>query len=104
MVKFAKMIFEYSVESLISQPPCSFCVMALGSLAKGEATPYSDIEYLFLIETATPDNINYFERLALSSYFIIGNLAETPLKYLSVLELRAKKPFYRYSFTASGKL
>jgi len=88
MVEFAKMVVEYSVESLIPQSPCSFCMVALGSLAKGEATPYSDIKYLFLIRTATPDNFQYFEKLALSSYFIIGNLAETPLGYLSVLELR----------------
>jgi len=88
MATFAKKVFEFSVSSLSILPPCKFCVVALGSLAKGEATPYSDLEYLFLIESSNSETIAYFEKLALSSYFIIGNLQEPVLGYMSIAELK----------------
>jgi len=88
LAAFTKMVFQFSVASMSILPPCMFCVVALGSLAKGEATPYSDLEYLFLIEFSNSETIAYFEKLALSSYFIIGNLQETDLGYMSIAELK----------------
>lgn len=49
MMKFAGQIMSLSVEHMGAEPPCSFLVVSIGSMARGEATPYSDREYMFLI-------------------------------------------------------
>ena len=59
-------------------------MLALGSVAKGEATPYSDLEYAFVVELQH----EYFTSLAVDSYFRIGNLGETPLSSLDIDELK----------------
>ena len=66
-------------------PPCNFAVIGLGSIAKGEATPYSDLEYAFIVE----EHSEYFTKLAVDTYFRIGNLRETPLKCFDIEELKA---------------
>jgi tetratricopeptide (TPR) repeat protein len=78
---------KQSVQLLEKESPCDFCVLAIGSLAKGEATPYSDLEYLILIEERTPESEEYFEKLAVTSYFLINSLGETTLKYMDFTEL-----------------
>mgnify|MGYP001792218368 CR=1 FL=1 len=90
MLLFAKNIITESMRLLTTRytySPCDFSALAIGSLAKGEATPYSDLEYLFLVREKTPENMEYFERLALTSYFLIGNLGETTLDYMDIQEL-----------------
>ncbi|XP_067929354.1 uncharacterized protein [Watersipora subatra] len=67
------------------QAPCKFSAIALGSVAKGEATPYSDLEYAFIVE----ENDGYFEKLAVDTYFRIGNLGESPLKSFDIEELES---------------
>jgi len=62
--------------------PCNFAVIALGSVARGEATPYSDLEYAFLIEN--DDERDYFTQLAVDTYFRITNLNESPLKTFNI--------------------
>jgi len=54
----------------------------LGSVARGEATPYSDLEYAFLIENE--NERNYFTQLAVDTYFRITNLNESPLKTFNI--------------------
>lgn len=88
MINIAGRIIRESVHILSSPPPCAFTAVAIGSLARGEATPYSDLEYLFLIETNTPETVEYFERLAVTSYFLLGNLGETKLNYMDIRELQ----------------
>ena len=88
MAKLAGTIIKESVHILQSTPPCDFTATAIGSIAKGEATPYSDLEFMFLIEKKTPDIEQYFERLAITVYFLIGNFGETKLSYMAVDELR----------------
>ena len=44
MRKFAGKIIEMSVNMLKQNAPCSFEAVAIGSIARGEATPYSDLE------------------------------------------------------------
>ena len=69
MITLAEQVMSESMNSLVQKPPCNFQVVAIGSLARGEATPYSDLEYMFLIQMKSPDTIAYFERLAMTSYF-----------------------------------
>ena len=87
MVRFAQQIIEGAVNALDERPPCGFTVAAIGSLARGEATPYSDLEYLFVVEEKSPKSEEYFELLAITSYFLIGSLKETKLSYMAVEEL-----------------
>ena len=88
MAKQASTIIKESVHILQSTPPCDFTAIAIGSIAKGEATPYSDLEFMFLIGNKTPDIEQYFERLAITVYFLVGNFGETKLSYMAIDELR----------------
>ena len=87
MRKFAREVIGKSVSLLKQSAPCSFEAVAIGSIARGEATPYSDLEFLFLIEDHTEQSVCFFEMLALTSYFLIGNLSETKLSYMAIKEL-----------------
>ena len=88
MLELAGVIMSQSVNILRDESPCDFDAVAIGSLARGEATPYSDLEYLFLIEEKSDDNMCYFEKLAVTSYFVIGNLRETKLSHVAIEELQ----------------
>ena len=87
MTMFMSLMISKAV-GVCAKAPCLFSVVGMGSLAKGETTPYSDIEFLFLIEKKTTESLKYFEKLAVTVYFIIGNLKETKLKYMSIAELK----------------
>lgn len=87
MIQLAKLVMESSVSCLASPPPCAFSAIAIGSMAKGEATPYSDMEFMFLLERKDEAVIRYFEILAMTVYFLIGNLGETKLSYMAIEEL-----------------
>ena len=88
MVDIAHTVIKEAV-GFCGEPPCDFSAGAFGSLGKGEATPYSDLEYMFLIEEHTDQTTEYFECLAVTSYFIIGNVQETKLKYMNIDELKS---------------
>jgi len=84
-VEFSRSIIRSSTELLKgcqAEPPCNFAVVAMGSAARGEATPYSDLEYAFLIENE--DEKDYFTQLAVETYFRITNLNESPLKTFNI--------------------
>lgn len=81
-------IMDDCVEILTQDIPCPFAVVAIGSLARGEATPFSDLEYIFLIEESNEHTLRYFEKLAYTSYFLLGNLRETKLSYMDIRELK----------------
>lgn len=88
MAEFAGQIIQESKKILCTdEPPCDFVAVGIGSLARGEATPYSDLEYLFLVDNKSPSTVDFFERLAVTSYFQIGNLGETKLAYMAIEEL-----------------
>ena len=86
MMNFAGKIMSNSVESLEVEPPCPFSVVVIGSMARGEATPYSDLEYMFLIKEKNPTTLKYFHNIAMTSYFLIGNLKETKLSNIDIKE------------------
>lgn len=87
-ISISRQFLESSIEILSSsgvEPPCSFAVVGLGSVARGTATPYSDLEYAFVVKSDT--HIDYFTKLAVDSYFRIGNMRESPLKTFNIPEV-----------------
>ena len=89
MTMFASLIFSKAACMCSrGKAPCSFSVVGMGSLAKGETTPYSELEFLFLIERKTAEIMKFFEKLAVTVYFMIGNMKETKLKYMNIEELK----------------
>ena len=86
MASFAGTVIDEAVKFLPEKKaPCDFTAIGIGSLGRGEATPYSDLEYLFLIEKA--EHRPYFEKLAVLTYCIIGALNETKLNSVAICEL-----------------
>lgn len=80
------------VQRAYGEPPCSFGVLLFGSLGRCiEGTPYSDIEFGFIVEHDDADSYSYFEKLAVDIYFRLGNLAESPLKLFYIPELFHKR-------------
>ncbi|XP_067935542.1 tetratricopeptide repeat protein 28-like [Watersipora subatra] len=87
VIKYSQLILQTSIDVLKKkdeEAPCKFAIIGLGSIAKGDATPYSDLEYAIIVEKES----EYFERLAIDSYFRIGNLGESPLKSFDIDELK----------------
>ena len=85
MKSFANSVIEMATEVMKQPAPCDFAAVGIGSLGRGEATPFSDVEYLFLIKD--PEQKPYFERLAVMTYFLIGALRETKLSSMDIDEL-----------------
>lgn len=57
-------------------PEC-FAVMGLGSMARREMCPYSDLEFAFLIPTSSEENLAYFRDLNELLTLRVINLGET---------------------------
>jgi signal-transduction protein with cAMP-binding, CBS, and nucleotidyltransferase domain len=72
---------------MLGQPPCECAFLALGSLARNEACPYSDLEFAVLISDISKNskdrkdeiaNIkNYFEKLTKLFEIMVLQLGET---------------------------
>ena len=99
---FTNMIIQQSIKLCKQPQPCKFAAVAMGSLARGETTPYSDLEFLFLVEEKTSYNIEYFRLLAMTIFFLIGNLQETKLKYMNIEELKGFDDTGKNGFKIDG--
>ncbi|XP_067937148.1 uncharacterized protein [Watersipora subatra] len=90
LIKVSRILLQDSVAILKQEgkyPPCQFALIGLGSITEGEATPYSDLEYALIVEKES----EYFEKLAVDTYFRIGNLGESPLKGFDIGELKGSE-------------
>lgn len=63
--------------SALGEAPCQYALLGMGSLARGDITPYSDIEVLFLIEKLTPITKQYFESVLQLLQFYLITLGES---------------------------
>ncbi|CAH1777589.1 unnamed protein product, partial [Owenia fusiformis] len=88
MKEFIAELMEQSI-AVCGPPPCKFTMVGLGSLARGESTPYSDLEYLFLTENNNHEE--YFLNLHFYFQIKVLNLGETPLP---VLGIKGSNDFY----------
>ena len=86
------MMLEECLEILPPPNDCIFSVLALGSLARREATPYSDFEWAILFDGADKTQYEthkvYFRRLSVLLWFKVLLLGETTHRMMDISELK----------------
>lgn len=94
---------------VLERPPCNYAILGLGSFARKEATPYSDLEWAILMEDMVDtwkqlgnDNYeelgrfynqqykSYFRQLADLMYVKVTSLGETILPSLAIPSLNSQ--------------
>lgn len=71
-----------SIAHLGRGAPPRFAFAGLGSMARRELSPYSDLEFICLLETASPNNLNYFRALNELLALKVINMGETAFKFI----------------------
>ncbi|KAI8511657.1 hypothetical protein Bbelb_107570 [Branchiostoma belcheri] len=72
------------------KPPCPFAIVAFGSLAREEATPYTDLNLAVLLPEsaeADSDHLSYFGKLVILLDLKMLNLGETVLSSIGIKSL-----------------
>lgn len=86
------MMLEECLEILPPPNDCIFSIVALGSLARREATPYSDFEWAILFDGANKTQYEthkvYFRRLSVLLWFKVLLLGETTHRMMDISELK----------------
>jgi predicted nucleotidyltransferase len=86
-IRLASMLVK-ECEIRLGKPPCDYAIIALGSVARMEATPYSDLEFAILYsDPAIGDKISYFRVLSHFLHLKVINLGETILPALGIEQL-----------------
>ncbi len=83
----------------LGKPPCKFSVVTLGSMAREECGPVTDLEIGFLIEEKTVENYKYFHQLSqkLSDrLFLLGEHPDIGGKGLRMDEADNAPPHRRF--------
>jgi len=88
----ANCIEEYS--PVLGYPPCDYAFFGLGSMARDEMTPYSDLEFGILIAEDDQSGINktYFQHITQLLHLRIINLGETIPRIMGVELPKIKIP------------
>lgn len=110
-IKFFMLQLIDEAMQILGNPPCKYTIIGLGSLARFEITPYSDIEWAILIDesdanvsdinldtstTQKPTNLktakDYFVKLTHLVHFKVINLGETLLPSMAIKGLNSAYP------------
>lgn len=86
MKELVKSMINDCVE-VMSSPCCRYAVLGLGSTAREESTPYSDLEFCILVEKDTEDALQYFTHLTNFFHLKVVELGETILPNLGIQSL-----------------
>jgi len=87
MREIARILIEESKTILPMNFTCEYAIICLGSLARNEATPYSDLEFAVLINDETIEAKEYFRNLTKLLFILILNLGETTPRIVNIKEL-----------------
>ena len=86
-IRLVTMLAE-ECESRLGKPPYHYAIIALGSIARMEATPFSDLEFAILYaDPVIGDKIDYFGVLSHFLHLKVINLRETILPALGIKQL-----------------
>ena len=84
----------------MGEPPCAYAFIGLGSLARNEMSPYSDLEFALLIQENSLENLTYFRNLIRWLEIQVIHLGETEIK---ILHHGLASPVFRgFSFDEGG--
>ncbi|MGR3973326.1 MAG: tetratricopeptide repeat protein [Candidatus Rhabdochlamydia sp.] len=72
---------------IFGPPPVKWAAICLGSMARREMCPYSDLDYGFLIENDSAEARLYFRRVLQFVNLCIINMGETPFKVFGEAEV-----------------
>jgi hypothetical protein len=74
-------IIEMCQGWMAGDPPCRFALLGLGSLSRGDCTPFSDLEYAILVDhpgvSDGQPEYRYFQQLATAFEFALLSLGES---------------------------
>jgi ankyrin repeat protein/Tfp pilus assembly protein PilF len=73
-------------QTQLGPPPVKWACLGLGSMARGEMCPYSDLEFAFVIEKETTEALEYFRTLSRLIQIQIINLGETKCEIFGPLQ------------------
>ena len=76
----------------LGKPSFNFAVIALGSLARNEMSPYSDLEFAILVDNTSERSLHYIRRLVQWLELKVINLGETEIEVLDKGRLSPIKP------------
>lgn len=80
-------------------PPIHFAMAGLGSMDRDEMSPYSDIEFIFLIEKGDEKNKVYFRSLARLMGLKMINLGETRFEFIHYRDFNSERSLTRAGFS-----
>ena len=70
--------------SLLGESPCHYAAIALGSLPRLEATPFSDLEWAILVEESDEEHKIYFRKLTQLLHSMVICFGETILPSMGI--------------------